>query len=167
MIQSDTTVNLNGGEKQNVSGGCRDILLMANLLTANKYFKSLFLHRVKSNKLSRIIPHRQLLLEIPFDVEIGSGLKLDHPFSSILNAKKIGNNCRIKNNITIGNKNDDETLRPIIGNNVYIGAGSIIIGKITIGDNAIIGAGAVVTKDIPNNSVVVGNPARIIKRISI
>ena len=88
---------------------------------------------------------------------------MDHPFSTILNARKIGNNCRIKNNITIGNKNDDESLRPILGNNVYVGAGAIIIGKITIGDNVIIGAGTVITKDLPSNAIIVGNPARIIK----
>ena len=52
-----------------------------------------------------------------------------------------------------------------IGRNVWVGAGVIILPGITIGDNSIIGAGAVVTKDVPNNVVVVGNPAKIIKNI--
>ena len=52
-----------------------------------------------------------------------------------------------------------------IGNNVWIGAGAIILPGITIGDNSIVGAGAVVTKDVPSNVVVVGNPAKIIKNI--
>jgi serine acetyltransferase len=54
---------------------------------------------------------------------------------------------------------------PTIGNNVYIASNSTVIGDIKIGDNVIIGAGSVVVKDIPSNSVVVGNPARVIREI--
>ena len=50
-----------------------------------------------------------------------------------------------------------------IGNNVFLGAGVIIIPGITIGDNSVIGASAVVTKNIPPNVIAVGNPARVIK----
>lgn len=132
-------------------------------LASDKYLRTLFFHRIREYKVSHLLWGNKSGLEIPYDVEIGSGVKLDHPFSTILNAKKIGSFLRIKNNITIGNKNDDENLRPDIGNNVYIGAGAIVIGKICVGDNVIIGAGAVVTKDIPNNCVVAGNPAKIIK----
>ena len=53
-----------------------------------------------------------------------------------------------------------------IGSNVFIGAGAIILPGIEIGDNVIVGAGAVVTKDIPDDSLVVGNPARIIKTVT-
>ena len=48
-----------------------------------------------------------------------------------------------------------------IGNNVWIGAGAIILPGVSIGDNSVIGAGSVVTKDIPNNSIAVGNPAKV------
>ncbi|KAJ1948486.1 hypothetical protein FBU59_001570 [Linderina macrospora] len=58
-----------------------------------------------------------------------------------------------------------ESARPIkIGNNVWVGGGSIILPGVTIGSGSTIGAGAVVTKDVPENVVVVGNPARIVKR---
>lgn len=53
-----------------------------------------------------------------------------------------------------------------IGNNVFIGAGSIILPNVKIGNNVIIGAGSIVTKDIPDNSLVIGNPARVIGKVS-
>ncbi len=52
-----------------------------------------------------------------------------------------------------------------VGNNVFVGAGSIILPGVTIGDNVIIGAGSVVTKDIPSDSVAVGNPAHVVKAL--
>ena len=52
-----------------------------------------------------------------------------------------------------------------IGNNCWIGAGSIILPGVTIGDNTVIGAGSVVTKDIPANVVAVGNPCRVLREI--
>lgn len=136
---------------------------LAILLSSNPYFRTLFFHRIRQYKLSHLLWGRKSGLEIPYDVDIGPGVILDHPFSTIINAKRIGANLRIKNNITIGNKNDDENLRPQLGDNVYIGAGAIVIGDITIGDNVIIGAGAVVTKSLPDNCVAVGNPAKIIR----
>lgn len=68
---------------------------------------------------------------------------------------------------TIGNgKHGRNDLIPTIGNNVSIGANANIIGDIAIGDNVIIGAGSVVVKDVPDNCVVVGNPAKVIKTVS-
>lgn len=52
-----------------------------------------------------------------------------------------------------------------IGNNVWLGAGAVILPGVTIGDNAVIGAGSVVTKDIPANTVAVGNPCRVLREI--
>lgn len=54
-----------------------------------------------------------------------------------------------------------------IGNKVFVGAGSIILPGVHIGDNVIIGAGSIVTKDIPNNSVAVGNPARVVSALDV
>ena len=51
----------------------------------------------------------------------------------------------------------------IIGNNVWIGGGAILLPGVTIGDNVVIGAGSVVTKDIPSNSVALGNPCRVVR----
>ena len=87
-------------------------------------------------------------------------------FSTILNAQEIGYNFSCRQNTTIGNKSDDKpNERPIIGNNVTLGANVVIIGKIHIGDNVIVGAGSVVVKEVTDNCVVAGKPAKILKFI--
>lgn len=59
-----------------------------------------------------------------------------------------------------------EIAKPIkVGNNVWFGGGVTVVGGVNIGDNVVIGAGAVVTKDIPSNTVAVGNPAKVIKKL--
>lgn len=78
----------------------------------------------------------------------------------------IGSNCKIFSNVVIGDKwSEGKRTRtvPMIGNNVMIGSGAVIIGDISVEDNCIIGANAVVTKNIPAGSVVVGSN-RIIKK---
>lgn len=94
--------------------------------------------------------------------EIGDNLKLPHPMGIVIGFDaKIGRNCTIYHQVTVGQK---EGKFPIIGNNVTIYAGAKIIGNIKIGNNSIIGANAVVIKDVPENSIAVGVPARIIKK---
>lgn len=96
---------------------------------------------------------------------VGKNLMIWHGFSTIINADIIGDNCEIWQQVTIGNKFNEDGAKPKIGNNVKICAGAILVGDITIGDNSIIGAGSVVTKDVPANVVVGGVPARVIKYI--
>lgn len=74
---------------------------------------------------------------------------------------RIGKNVTIFQNVTIGQSKEKY---PMIGDNVIIGAGANIIGDVKIGNNVRIGAGAVVTFDVPDNSTVVGQKARILKR---
>lgn len=71
----------------------------------------------------------------------------------------IGSNCTIMQHVTIAEENKKAAT---IGDNVFIGAGAVILGDVTIGDNVKVGANAVVTKDIPANCTVVGVPAHIV-----
>lgn len=75
---------------------------------------------------------------------------------------KIGNRVTIAQNVTIGRNFGDINV-PIIGDDVYIGAGSVVFGEITIGNNVIIGANSLVNKSIPDNSTYVGNPGKVIE----
>ena len=95
--------------------------------------------------------------------DIGGGLIIQHGFSTIISAEKIGNNCKIYQQVTIGF--DHDLKAPVIGDNVEVCCGAKVIGGITVGDNVLIGANAVVIKDVPSNSVVAGVPAHVIKRL--
>jgi len=95
--------------------------------------------------------------------KLGGGVILPHWGRIILNAEEIGENLYCFHHVTIGN--DYQTGIPKIGKNVFIGAGAIIVGKITIGDNVVIGAASLVNTNIPSNSLVAGNPARVIRQI--
>lgn len=129
-------------------------------------YRSLYLFRLGGvgEFMSYFVPHSRTTFFSSKRDEIGSGLMLWHGFSTIIYAESMGVNCEVWQNVTIGRAHDLGR-RPRIGNNVKVCAGAIVLGDIEIGDNVIIGAGAVVTKSIPANSVVVGNPAKIIKTI--
>ena len=103
-------------------------------------------------------------ISIPYNTEIGKGLYIGHFGSIVLNAKcTIGINCNLNHGVTIGEAYGGKYPGvPTIGNNVYIGPGSTIIGGVLIGDDVAIGAGAVVARSFPDFSVVGGVPASII-----
>lgn len=105
-------------------------------------------------------------IELPRKLTAGKNLILYHGQALVVNqGVVIGDNCVLRNSVTIGHKklaDGSFTACPIIGNYVDIGANVCIIGNITVGNNVIIGAGAIVVKNVPDNCVVVGNPARII-----
>ncbi len=94
------------------------------------------------------------------DTWIGKGCKLNHAGSTI-RAESIGEHAEITGNVTIGELRPMDDHCPRIGDNVYIGAGAKVFAN--LGHNVIVGANAVVTKDVPDNCVVCGVPARIVR----
>lgn len=133
------------------------------LLVFDKCFRNLFYQRI--GKMKYFIwywlpPHSTFF--IGTYMPLGKGFLGVHPFSTYINAKSVGDYFVVRNDVTIGEKNGG---RPTILNNVTINVNSVVIGNITIGNNAIVGAGSVVIKDVPDNAVVVGNPARVVKYV--
>jgi serine O-acetyltransferase len=101
-------------------------------------------------------------IELPCEADVGRNFVIDHFGGIIVSGyAKFGDNCRIRNGVTIGLRRVEEKFAPVIGNNVDIGAGAKLLGPIKIGDNVIIGANAVVLGDVPANSIAVGVPATI------
>jgi serine O-acetyltransferase len=103
-------------------------------------------------------------ISIPCQTSLGEGLYIGHFGDITINGgAKIGKNLTIMQGVTIGQANRGERKgNPTIGNNVFIGPGAKIIGKINVGNNVVIGPNCVVIHDIPDNSVVVGIPGKVI-----
>lgn len=102
-------------------------------------------------------------VEIRSAVTIGEGLYIGHPYGITINPNAIiGKNCNIHKGVTIGQENRGERKgAPVIGDSVWIGVNSTIVGKIMIGDDVLIAPNTYVNKDIPSHSIVFGNPCII------
>lgn len=119
--------------------------------------------------LNRII----FACDIPPNVDADKNVNYSHnALGIVINPSvKIGSGTKIMQHVTIGGNmgkksiyQGKETEVPIIGENVFIGAGATVIGPIVVGDNSIIAAGAVVTRDVNGNSTVAGIPAKTISK---
>ena len=98
-------------------------------------------------------------LHIESKMKVGPGFFVMHGDGTFVNAKSIGENCRIWQQVTIGIEGTDS---PTIGNNVTIYAGAKIVGKVRVGDNVTIAANSLVIRDVPSNVTVIGVPAVVV-----
>jgi serine O-acetyltransferase len=100
-------------------------------------------------------------LEISPGQDIGGGLYIAHPVGTVIYVKRIGRNCSIIAAVTIGMRNTWEF--PVIGDDVFIGAGARVLGAIRVGNQTSVGANAVVLEDTPEGATVVGIPGKVIR----
>jgi serine O-acetyltransferase len=124
-----------------------------------------FVPRILSKAFTAVIHLCHHVYIEPF-AQIGPGLFIAHA-SCIMIGGKIGKNCTVLHNVTIGwgmAEGEGEAALPEIGDNAWIGTGAILSGKITIGDDVTISSGTVLSKSIPGKCLVAGNPGRVIQQ---
>jgi serine O-acetyltransferase len=103
-------------------------------------------------------------IQIPPSTKIGKGLRIVHFGHIIVNPfAEIGNNFNIFPGVTIGGAEGKKKGFPKIGNNVCLLTNSVVVGGISIGDNVVIAPNSFVNFDVPNDSIVIGNPAKILQ----
>ena len=147
--------------------------------------KAIFFHRIanffclaKFDLIARMISQFSRFLtgiEIHPKAKIGKNLFIDHGMSVVIGeTSEIGDNVTIYHGVTLGgispsidsDKQRNVKRHPTLKNNVVVGSGAQILGPITVGENAKVGANAVVTKDVPDNAVMVGIPAKNVGAVS-
>lgn len=107
--------------------------------------------------------------QIPYMTNIGEGFYIGHFGTIVINRNaKFGRNCNVAHNVTVGQTNKGiHKGVPTFGDNVWIGTGSVIVGGIEVGNNVLIGPNSYVNFNVPSNSLVLGNPGKIINKPGI
>lgn len=123
--------------------------------------KMLLEKKEKKRKLIYYKISRKFHCFVSYKLIAGNNFTIVHPFGVVIGGAQIGDNCRIYQNVTIGQK---DGVFPKIGDNVTIYSGAVLIGDITIGDDSVIGANAFVNKSFPKCSVIVGVPGKNINQ---
>jgi serine O-acetyltransferase len=113
-------------------------------------------------KLLKVLSEILTGIELPCETKLGHRFRIDHFGGIIISGDAVfGDDCIVRNGVTVGLRHTGQRGAPVIGNRVDIGAGAKILGSIRIGDDVAIGANAVVISDVPSNSIAVGIPAKI------
>jgi serine O-acetyltransferase len=116
-------------------------------------------------KILKVLSEILTGVELPCETVVGRRFRIDHFGGIIISGDAVfGDDCIVRNGVTVGLRNTGESGSPILGDRVDVGAGAKILGAIRIGDDVAIGANAVVLTDVPSNSIAVGIPARILPR---
>jgi len=150
------------GERVRPRTAIRLALVYAGLRAALVHRLAYACHRAGVRIIPMILTNLNVSLhglDIPPNIEIGRRFFVPHPVGTVITAQHIGDGVTLVSNVTIGMRKESDF--PVLGDDVYIGAGARILGDITIGDRAQIGANAVVLKSMPPDHVAVGVPATI------
>jgi serine O-acetyltransferase len=116
-------------------------------------------------KVAKFVSEMLLGVELPCEAIIGRRFSIEHVGGIVVSGDaRFGDDCVIRNGVTVGLRTRGNAGSPSIGNRVDIGAGAKILGAIHIGDDCAIGANAVVLCDVPARSIAVGVPARVLPR---
>lgn len=116
-------------------------------------------------KVLKVVSESVTGTELPCETVIGRRLRIEHSFDVVVSGDAVlGDDCILRNGVTIGLRHEGKRGSPVIGHRADIGAGAKILGPITIGDDVSIGANAVVIRDVPSNSIAVGVPARVVEK---
>ena len=149
-----------------IGGGNSFIINMMWLLLYIKEYRNVFYLRVGKKKWPLMyLPPLSTLYICTKSENFGAGTYIQHGFATVITAEKVGENCWINQQVTIG-YNDSKKYgygRPTIGNNVRVSAGAKVCGNITVGDGSVIGVNAVVVKNVPAKSVIVPSPMIMIQ----
>lgn len=168
---------LDGLEEERMS--CKQKIYDFNLLPPNEYKK---IPDILKSLLGKV--GKNTWIEPPFHCDYGWNIEIGENFFANYNLVildvgkvKIGSNVQIAPNVSIytaghpihpesRNSGYEYGIPITIGDNVWIGGNSVILPGVTIGNNVVIGAGSIVSKDIPDNMIAVGNPCKIIRKIT-
>jgi serine O-acetyltransferase len=113
-------------------------------------------------KLLKLLSEILTGIDLPCEAVIGRRFRIDHFGGIVISGDAVfGEDCVVRNGVTVGLRHTGQRGAPVIGNRVDIGAGAKVLGSIRIGDDVAIGANAVVITDVPSNSIAVGVPAKI------
>ncbi|CAM1350583.1 serine acetyltransferase [Tenacibaculum crassostreae] len=150
------------------------VLLLRYVLFTPGFRYVFFLRKCQQSKNSivkifwliclRLCMHRTGI-QIPYQTRIDNGFRIAHFGNIVINpSASIGKNFNIANGVTIGNASGKKSGVPVIGNNVYVSANAVIIGRVKIGDNVLVAPNAFVNIDIPDGAIALGNPCQIIPK---
>ncbi|WP_300021565.1 DapH/DapD/GlmU-related protein [uncultured Maribacter sp.] len=156
--------------------GFKDWILKNEVWYIYKYQRTLrYVEYYKNSGESKLLYlfyffiYKRLCYKLKIDIKpnnMGPGLRIYH-LGSLIRIKTnciIGKNCSLQPGVVIGNKNlEDDGSFVRVGDNSFFGLGSKVFGEVNLGHNVVVGANSVVVKNVPNNSVVSGIPAKIIK----
>jgi serine O-acetyltransferase len=149
--------------------GLVDILLLPGTWAVLLFRVSGALHRVGLRPFSRLVYFLNCVVfgaDLAPSAEVGPGLALPHPVGVAFSAVRIGSRVRVMGGARLGGGGYDDPSRdglPTIGDDCYIFDGAKVFGSVTIGDRVVVGTNSVVSRDVPSDVIVLGNPARVVK----